>query len=96
MLDAAAKLFGTQRFHEVRMEDIALEAVVGKGTLYRYFKDKEELYDALLERASRQLIGRMRKAVEHADRQRDQLDALVGSRTRKSFMTPFWSGPPGS
>jgi len=53
MLEAAARLFGTQRFHEVRMEDIAAEAAVGKGTLYRYFQDKEELYAALLDRASR-------------------------------------------
>ena len=50
VLDAAARLFGTQRFHEVRMEDIAAEATVGKGTLYRYFNDKEELFVALLER----------------------------------------------
>src|SRR5262245_18615534 len=44
MLNAAARLFGTQRFHEVRMEDIAAEAAVGKGTIYRYFSDKDELY----------------------------------------------------
>lgn len=37
------------------MEDISAEAGVGKGTLYRYFKDKEELYLALLERAALQL-----------------------------------------
>ena len=47
MLDAAARLFGAHRFHEVRMEDVAAAAEVGKGTLYRYFRDKEELYLAL-------------------------------------------------
>src|SRR5262249_60942668 len=77
MLDAAAKLFGSQRFHEVRMEDIATEAVVGKGTLYRYFKDKQELYDALLKRASDQLLGRLHEALDHTDQPRAQLEALV-------------------
>lgn len=77
MLDAAARLFGTYRFHEVRMEDIASEAVVGKGTLYRYFKDKEELYDALLERASRQLLARLHEAQDQADNPRTRLEALV-------------------
>ena len=77
MLEAAARLFGRQRFHEVRMEDIATEAVVGKGTLYRYFKDKEELYDALLERASRQLLGRLRDALGQAGSPRAQFEALV-------------------
>ena len=57
MLLAAARLFGTQRFHEVRMDDIAAEAEVSKGTLYRYFKDKDELYLALVARCSRNLIG---------------------------------------
>jgi AcrR family transcriptional regulator len=77
MLDAAAKLFGAQRFHEVRMEDIASEAVVGKGTLYRYFKDKEELYDALLERAAQQFEARLNEASARAHRPRQRLEALV-------------------
>ena len=34
------------------MEDVASAAGVGKGTVYRYFKDKEELYLALLARAA--------------------------------------------
>ena len=55
ILTVAARLFATHRFHEARMEDIAAAAEVGKGTLYRYFKDKEELYLALLERTAEQL-----------------------------------------
>jgi TetR/AcrR family transcriptional regulator len=77
MLDAAAKLFGAQRFHEVRMEDIASQAVVGKGTLYRYFKDKDELYDALLERAAQQFLGRLSDASTRAHLPRERLEALV-------------------
>ncbi len=44
ILKAAEKIIKTKRFHEVKVEDIATEAGVGKGTIYRYFKDKEELY----------------------------------------------------
>ena len=79
MLEAAARLFGTQRFHEVRMEDIAAEAEVGKGTLYRYFEDKEELYLALLARASEQFIRRLREEVRHPTGSRRRLEALVTS-----------------
>lgn len=56
ILAAAAKLFATHRFHEARMEDIAALAEVGKGTLYRYFKDKDELYVALLQSAGTGLM----------------------------------------
>jgi AcrR family transcriptional regulator len=79
MLDAAAHLFGTQRFHEVRMEDIAAEAEVGKGTLYRYFSDKEELYLALLERASGQFVARVQGEVTQAEGARAKLEALVAT-----------------
>jgi AcrR family transcriptional regulator len=47
ILDAAAQLFARHRYHEVRMDDIAAHAGVAKGTLYRYYHDKEELYLAL-------------------------------------------------
>jgi AcrR family transcriptional regulator len=64
ILNVAVRLFATHRFHEARMEDISNAAGVGKGTLYRYFKDKEELYLALLERASIQMEGRLHAAAE--------------------------------
>jgi TetR/AcrR family fatty acid metabolism transcriptional regulator len=77
ILDAAGRLFGTRRFHEVRMDDIAAEAGVGKGTLYRYFKDKDELYLKLLDRASGQFTGRVQAAVTHQGDTRGRLVALV-------------------
>ncbi len=77
MLEAAAQLFCGQRFHEVRMEDIAAAAGVGKGTLYRYFSDKEALYRALLARASQQILDQLEETVTPALSARDQLAALV-------------------
>jgi TetR/AcrR family fatty acid metabolism transcriptional regulator len=77
MLEAAGRLFGTRRFHEVRMEDVAAEAEVSKGTLYRYFRDKNEMYLALLARASRQFVGEMNERVAAAQTARDRLVAMV-------------------
>jgi len=77
MLDAAARLFGTQPFHRVRMEDIAAEAGVGKGTLYRYFQDKDELYIALVRRGTQQLLDQLQRAVEAVPGPRQRLTALV-------------------
>ena len=64
ILAAAAQLFASHHFHQARMEDIAELAEVGKGTLYRYFKDKEELYMALLNRVAEEWTERMRAAAE--------------------------------
>jgi AcrR family transcriptional regulator len=79
MLDAAARLFGTQRFHEARMDDIAAEAEVSKGTLYRYFKDKEELYLALLDRCSRDLVALLHERVAAVEGPRARLEAFVAA-----------------
>jgi AcrR family transcriptional regulator len=79
MLDVAGRLFAAKRFHEVRMEDIAAAADVGKGTLYRYFKDKDALYLALLERAGVQLLERVAAARAAAAGPLAQLEALVAA-----------------
>jgi AcrR family transcriptional regulator len=41
---AAEELFMTRRYHEVTLDEVAAQAGVGKGTIYRYFQDKEDLY----------------------------------------------------
>ena len=48
ILEEAARLFSAKRFDEVLMDYIAQQAGVGKGTIYTYFADKEELYFAVV------------------------------------------------
>ena len=45
ILDFARLLFKENGFHKTKMEDIALRAGVGKGTLYEYFSSKQEIFD---------------------------------------------------
>jgi AcrR family transcriptional regulator len=40
---ASVAVFGTKGFARTRMEDVAKAAGVGKGTIYEYFQNKEEL-----------------------------------------------------
>jgi TetR/AcrR family fatty acid metabolism transcriptional regulator len=77
ILGVAARLFATHRFHEARMEDIAAEAGVGKGTIYRYFKDKEDLYLALLSQAAAEFSVRIREAHDRARNPEQQIEFLV-------------------
>lgn len=44
IMSAAEKLFTSRRVHEITMDEIATAAHVGKGTIYRYFADKDELF----------------------------------------------------
>jgi AcrR family transcriptional regulator len=38
------KLFTSRRFHEITLDRVAQTAGVGKGTIYRYFQDKDDLF----------------------------------------------------
>ncbi len=44
ILSAAAELFKNRRYEQVTMADIAKQSGVAKGTLYVYFRTKEELF----------------------------------------------------
>ncbi len=52
ILEAAESVFSQKGFHEARMDDIAEQAELAKGTLYYYFKSKDEIFVHLLERES--------------------------------------------
>jgi len=49
ILSAAEKVFAAKGFFPTTMSDIAREAEFGTGTLYKYFKSKEELYFTLID-----------------------------------------------
>lgn len=48
ILDAAQALFAERGFSATRLDDVAMEAGVSKGTLYLYFRDKEDLFRQLV------------------------------------------------
>ena len=59
VLDAAERLFAARGVSGVTMDDVAAEAGVGKGTLYRRFGDKGGLALALLDDRERALQQRI-------------------------------------
>jgi AcrR family transcriptional regulator len=54
ILDGARRTFLANGFDAASMNEIAREAGVSKGTLYVYFKSKEELFEAIVEAQCRQ------------------------------------------
>jgi AcrR family transcriptional regulator len=58
---AAKKLFAAKGFSRATIEDIAKEAELSPGTLYLYFKNKDELFAALSIKILKYLITRLEK-----------------------------------
>ena len=48
ILDLSTKFFSEQGYYETHIEEIIKEARIGKGTFYRYFKNKDDLFISLL------------------------------------------------
>ncbi len=44
IIKAAESFFTSRRLHEITLDEVAQQAGVGKGTIYRYFKNKEDLF----------------------------------------------------
>ena len=61
ILSAAEKVFAAKGFFLTTMSDIAREAEFGTGTLYKYFRSKEELYFTLIDEKVEE-INRLVKA----------------------------------
>ncbi len=51
IIDAAEKVFFSKGFESTTMDDIAVQSELSKGTLYLYFKSKEDLHLAVAMRS---------------------------------------------
>ncbi|MBI5063206.1 MAG: TetR/AcrR family transcriptional regulator [Desulfatitalea sp.] len=74
---AAKRVFSDKGFNKTTMEDIAKEAELSPGTLYLYFKNKEELYASLSLRILQYLHIRVSHVINQTELSPEQkLDAL--------------------
>jgi AcrR family transcriptional regulator len=73
IMTGAEKLLGVRRFHEITMDDVARTAGVGKGTIYRYFRDKDDLFAQVATSGYDQLHDLIR-GVDPAGSVRDRLE----------------------
>lgn len=54
ILEAGIKVFSQKGYHHAKMEDIAVAAGIGKGTIYEYFSSKLQLFQEIMEAGLRQ------------------------------------------
>lgn len=76
IIDAAVRVMHRVGFEQATMDQIAEEAEVAKGTLYLYFKSKNEIYLAIHIRGSRELNETMKEILLQSKTGMEILDAL--------------------
>jgi len=85
MLAAAIELFSEKGYHNVSMQEIAGKAEFAVGTLYKFFKNKEDLYSALMVERADKFHDALTDAIEEADDEIEKLRNYVKTKG-KVFM----------
>ncbi len=77
ILDAARVLFAKFGYKKTTMEDIAQELHKGKSSLYYYFKNKEEIFQAVIDWEQGVLLSKLHDIVESDLNPKDKLNEYV-------------------
>jgi AcrR family transcriptional regulator len=61
LIETAARLFGRRGYVGTPLEDVVREAGLSRGAVYHHFEDKRALFEAVIERALRDLVFAVEK-----------------------------------
>jgi AcrR family transcriptional regulator len=64
LIDVARQLFAHKGIDNTTMNDIANASDKGRRTIYTYFKNKREIYNAVIERESDQIVAELKRISE--------------------------------
>ena len=77
ILRAATQVFAARGFFQSQVADVARAAGVAAGTVYLYFRSKDDLLVSLFERTMREAISAGRAALEGIDDPRERLTRIA-------------------
>lgn len=91
IIKAAGELFGKFGFNKTTMDEIAQAVYKSKSSIYYYFKSKEEIFKAVVERESRVMREGLRKAIDRENTPQEKIQAYVITRlkTLNSFLNYY-------
>lgn len=77
IVDAAVKVIAQNGYHNSQVSKIAREAGVADGTIYLYFKNKEDILVSVFENKMGQFIDQIADAIKEKDNSNDKLATLI-------------------
>src|SRR5881394_3614024 len=77
ILRAATRVFARNGYFNSKVADIAREAGVADGTVYLYFKSKEEILHSIFDRSMEEAISEGRKQIENITDPREKLRRIA-------------------
>lgn len=77
IVGVARKIFNRNGFRKTTMEEIAAACHKGKSSIYYYFKSKEEIFRAVVEKEAEELKERLDRTLRKDDQPIDRLKAYI-------------------
>lgn len=77
IIEAAEKVFSRKGFHGAKVEEIAVEAGVGKGTVYEYFASKNHLYQETIRYYINSYLRSLQEVLDLEQSTRQQLTDIM-------------------
>jgi AcrR family transcriptional regulator len=77
ILAAALPVFARNGYRRAKVDEVADSLKVGKGTIYRYFENKKQLFIAVFESLVRLLMETMRVTIEKSDSPPEKVASAV-------------------
>jgi len=77
ILEASVNVFADHGFHQSTVSQIAKKAGVADGTIYLYFKNKEDILVQIFNYKTKQIFERFREVVDSADNPVEKLRNLI-------------------
>ncbi len=79
IIEAAKRVFAVKGFEKATLDEIAVEAEYGKGTLYNYFKNKEDIFISLMRYELDKMNDILGNSLSKYNDSREQLKEVVKS-----------------
>jgi AcrR family transcriptional regulator len=80
LIEVARQLFVHKGIENTTMNDIANASDKGRRTIYTYFKNKKEIYNAVIEKESEQLVSKLREIADLSLSPKDKLRRFLEVR----------------
>ena len=77
ILEAAARVFAREGFHNAKVGDVAREASVAHGTVYLYFKGKDELLISLFKESLNAIVEYVGTEIQKEKNSEDKLKRMI-------------------
>jgi len=89
IMQAAVAIFSRTGYHRAKIKDIADEAGVGKGTVYEYFKTKEDLFLQAGDFLFAQYVEVQKASMDQVADPRERIRTLVATTLENAVI---WTG----